>query len=83
LVRTGDNPGTMVLLKQIVNASRPDQPPACIIVADNEETCVALSLYHLDDSAVNRLNDKDVFIVMDPVVKDISVRHGDKVRLHS
>ena len=35
-------------------------------MTDVDKTCVAVSLYHLDSTALGALGDKDTFIILDP-----------------
>ena len=76
----GENPGVMVLLKVVLHASRPNQPPCCLIVSDAEQTVCAVSVYHLNEAACARFGDKDTIVIMDPLIKEVVLSFEGKVR---
>lgn len=72
-LKPGANKGKMVVLKLVIAAIRSEHPPWTVVVVDHEAHSAALSLYHLDKEACERLGGKDTLIVLDPVVKMIKL----------
>lgn len=72
-LRPGANEGKVVVLKLLVDVVRSNEPPGCFIMIDDKYTCIAVSIYHLDNQVYSKMSDKDVFFVLDPYLKPIDV----------
>ena len=69
----GSNEGKVVALKLLVDVVRSNEPPGCFVMIDEEYSCIAVSIYHLDSEVSSKLNDKDVFYLLDPFLKVIDL----------
>ena len=50
---------------------------------DVESSCLAVSVYHLDNTVSSKLSDKDFFSVLDPMLVEIQVETTALVCHHS
>jgi len=74
----GPNPGKWVLLKMLAPCLRTGQTPQCLVMVDEDAEAVCVSLYHAGESSCDRFDaDRDVFIVCDPVVKQVRFDRDD------
>ena len=50
---------------------------------DKEGTCIAVSIYHLDNEVYSKMTEKDVIYILDPFLKiiDLSSFENPRVRL--
>ena len=48
---------------------------------DEDYTCIAVSIYHLDNEVYSKMSDKDVFFVLDPLLKSICINYNGTVCL--
>ena len=81
LRRIGANEGVVVALKILVDVVKNNEPPGCFIMSDKRAKCVAVSIYHLDGKQYTKMNDKDVYYVLDPYLKIVKLTYMSKVRL--
>lgn len=69
----GANPGKVIILKLLLDVVRSNEPPGCFVMLDVESSCLAVSVYHLDNTVSSKLSDKDFFSVLDPMLVEIQV----------
>ena len=75
----GANEGVVVALKLLVDVVKNNEPPGCFIMSDKQSRCVAVSIYHLDSKQYTKMNDKDVYYVLDPYLKTVELNFKSKV----
>ena len=51
----------------------------CFVMIDEDYTCIAVSIYHLDNEVYSKMSDKDVFFVLDPLLKNICINYNGTV----
>lgn len=86
----GPNEGKVVALKALVDVVRSNEPPGygffnvyemftlfrCSVMMDEEYTCIAVSIYHLDIGLYSKMTESDVFYFLDPYLKIIELPNG-------
>ena len=60
-------------MKLLIDVARTNEPPGCFIMVDEEETCIAVAIYHLDSEVYTKMTDKDVFYILDPFLKKVEL----------
>lgn len=74
-LQNGPNFGKIVALKLLMPVvHETHDPPARLVMLDSEKTAICVSIYHMTYEMYDHVSQKDVFHVIEPIKKTITVQ---------